>query len=107
MLVGRKSANLDAAALECRATENQAHIVPCDTSCPLQVEQAARTQNAFLGPVRTLVNNAGIAQSARVEELTLESCSAQMNTNLLAPIWLTRALLPSMRLARTGTIINV
>ncbi len=106
VLVGRKSANLDAAALECRSHGGQAHIVPCDLSCPLQVEQAAG-QIARLGPVRTLVNNAGIAQRARIEELTLESYSAQMNTNLLAPIWLTRALLPSMRLARTGTIINV
>lgn len=105
-LVGRKSANMEATAAECRARGAQAHVVPCDLSCPLQVEEAAR-QIAPFGPVRTLVNNAGIAHRALLHELTLESYSAQMNTNLLAPIWLTRALLPAMQRAGVGTIVNV
>lgn len=106
VLVGRPSANLEAVAAECRTYGVRAHTVPCDLSSPAEVELAA-LRIAPLGQVRTLVNNAGIAHRARLEELTLESYLAQMNTNLLAPIWLTRALLPSMRRAAAGTIINV
>jgi NAD(P)-dependent dehydrogenase (short-subunit alcohol dehydrogenase family) len=54
-----------------------------------------------------LINNAGIAERAPIEELTLESYRRQMDTNLLGPLWLSRALLPSMRGARAGCIVNV
>lgn len=106
VLVGRKSEHMDVVATECRSHGSQAHVVPCDLSCPLQVEQAA-SQIEPLGRVRTLVNNAGIAERATIAELTLESYTAQMNTNLLAPIWLTRALLPAMLRAGSGSIVNV
>jgi 3-oxoacyl-[acyl-carrier protein] reductase len=105
-LVGRPSANLEAVAATCRTFGGSAHIVACDLSDPLQIEYAG-VQLAALGPVRTLVNNAGVATRATLEELTLASYSAQMNTNLLAPIWLTRALLPSLKRETKGTIINV
>lgn len=106
VLVGRKSERMDAVATECRTHGVHAHVVPCDLSCPLQVEQAALRIEP-LGPVRTLVNNAGVAERAKIGELTLESYTVQMNTNLLAPIWLTRALLPAMLRAGSGTIVNV
>jgi 3-oxoacyl-[acyl-carrier protein] reductase len=82
------------------------HVVVCDLSVPEQIEQAARTVLG-LGSVDVLVNNAGIAVRAALPDVTLQSYTDQMNTNLLAPIWLTRALLPSMLQRRCGRIVNV
>jgi 3-oxoacyl-[acyl-carrier protein] reductase len=106
VLVGRPSANLDSVAEACRAFGGQVYVVQCDLSDPIQVDRAA-SHTAALGPACTLINNAGVATRARIEDLTLETYAHQMNTNLLAPIWFARALLPSMKRTGKGTIVNV
>jgi 3-oxoacyl-[acyl-carrier protein] reductase len=106
VLIARHRVNLDGVADQCRTFGNKVHILSCDLADPLQLDCAA-AQVASMGTVRTLINNAGIASRASLEALTLESYSAQMNINLLAPIWLTRALVPAMKGAGRGSVINV
>ncbi len=55
-----------------------------------------------LGPVDTLVNNAGVLVGKRIEELTLEEWDATMSTNLRSLFLTTRAVLPGMRLVARG-----
>lgn len=105
VLLGRASAALEQTAVECRSSVTS-HVVHADLSAPEQVESAARAILA-LGPVDVLVNNAGVAVRALLPDLTLASYADQMNTNLLAPIWLTRALLPSMLQRGVGRVVNV
>ncbi len=106
ILLGRPSANLEQAALECRNQGVTCHVIACDLADPEQIEQAA-TRALALGPIEVLINNAGIAERAVISELTLPSYVRQMNINLLAPIWMTRALLPAMRSRGCGRIVNV
>ncbi|MCB0346116.1 MAG: SDR family oxidoreductase [Bdellovibrionales bacterium] len=59
------------------------------------------------GGVDVLVNNAGISFRAVVEHMSDEEERRQLETNFLAPMALTRLVLPSMRRKRRGRIINV
>lgn len=59
------------------------------------------------GPFHTLVNNAGIAVAGAFEEQSSEDVREQFETNVFGLMEVTRAVLPSMRAARRGRIINV
>lgn len=106
ILIGRPSAQLQQTADSCRDLDVACHVVTAELSVPEQVAEAARASLEY-GPIEVLVNNAGVADRALLTDLTLSSYSYQMNTNLLAPIWLSRALLPSMLQRRSGRIVNV
>jgi len=54
-----------------------------------------------------LVNNAGVECHGAVEELPMEAIAAAMNTNYLGAVRCMKAVLPSMREARSGCIINI
>ncbi|PBC36061.1 dehydrogenase [Rhodococcus sp. ACPA4] len=57
-------------------------------------------------PLRTLVNNAGVAVNAPIEVLTLDDWRYQFDVSVFGQIALTRALLPAL-LASKGRIINI
>lgn len=57
-------------------------------------------------PLRTLVNNAGVAVNAPIEVLTLDDWRFQFDVSVFGQIALTRALLPAL-LASKGRIINI
>ena len=59
------------------------------------------------GSVGTLVNNAGYSQSGAVEAVPLDRVRAQFETNVFGPSRLTQLVLPGMRRARAGRIINI
>ncbi|WP_435117252.1 SDR family oxidoreductase [Halolamina sp. C58] len=54
-----------------------------------------------------LVNNAGYAQFGPTEELPVEAVEDQFEVNVYGPHRLTRAVLPHMREAGGGTIVNL
>ncbi|MDI1445644.1 SDR family NAD(P)-dependent oxidoreductase [Polyangium sp. 6x1] len=59
------------------------------------------------GPFFALVNNAGIAIGGPFEEQSEDDVRLQLETNVLGLMATTRAILPSMRGARRGRVINV
>lgn len=79
----------------------------CDVGDPAQVERFAAFVVRERGPVRVLVNNAGIARFAPLERLSLEDWDATINTNLRALFLVTRAFLPRMKETGGGAIVNV
>ncbi|AGY57730.1 SDR family oxidoreductase [Gloeobacter kilaueensis] len=62
---------------------------------------------AKLGPIAVLVNNAGMAYTGPLETMPVADWEQVLKLNLTAPFALTRAVLPTMRQRRTGTIINM
>jgi 3-oxoacyl-[acyl-carrier protein] reductase len=60
-----------------------------------------------LGPVEILVNNAGLMTDARVEELADELWDETLAVNLGAAFRACRAVIPGMRAAGFGRIVNV
>jgi NAD(P)-dependent dehydrogenase (short-subunit alcohol dehydrogenase family) len=59
------------------------------------------------GTVDALVNNAGFGQYGPVEDVPADHLHAQFDVNVYGPHRLTRAVLPPMRDAESGTIVNV
>ncbi len=59
------------------------------------------------GSVFGLVNNAGFSQSGAVESVPLDRVRRQFETNVFGPMELCRLVLPRMRDARSGRIVNV
>jgi 3-oxoacyl-[acyl-carrier protein] reductase len=71
------------------------------------VEALVRAVTAELGPVDTLINNAGIAIIRPLTELSVEEWDATMTTNLKSLFLVTRAVLPGMLERGSGIIVNV
>jgi 3-oxoacyl-[acyl-carrier protein] reductase len=64
-------------------------------------------QLAKQGDVLRVINNAGFIRPATLEDTTLEDFQAVINLNMRAPILVAQSLLPSMRQAKFGRIINI
>jgi NAD(P)-dependent dehydrogenase (short-subunit alcohol dehydrogenase family) len=69
-------------------------------ACISEIERRA-------GPVEILINNAGIAIAAVIEEITLADLRKQYETNVFGVLRVTQRVLPSMRQRRRGRIINM
>ena len=59
------------------------------------------------GSVDVLVNNAGIERHSSIEELDMDKFKAVMETNYFGVLRCIKAVLPQMRNARNGCIINI
>jgi 3-oxoacyl-[acyl-carrier protein] reductase len=79
----------------------------CDVSVATEVEKAAGEFLRSCGPPDALIHNAGVAARTSIEDTTLSSWEDHLRVNLTAPYVLTRALLPAMRVRRTGRIVFV
>jgi NAD(P)-dependent dehydrogenase (short-subunit alcohol dehydrogenase family) len=84
-----------------------AAAVRLDVTDPESVQQALRRAHEAFGGVDVLVNNAGYGYVAAVEEGEPEAVDRLFATNVFGPAALIRAVLPSMRAAGAGTIVNV
>ncbi|WEF20493.1 SDR family NAD(P)-dependent oxidoreductase [Microbacterium maritypicum] len=62
---------------------------------------------AELGGIHVLVNNAGQGSVATAEQLTMDEVQAQLDINYLAPVNLTKLVLPGMRERGSGRILTV
>jgi gluconate 5-dehydrogenase len=62
---------------------------------------------ATAGPVDILVNNAGMQHRGPIEEFSDADWRRLMATNLDAPFFLARAVIPAMKARRAGKIINI
>jgi NADP-dependent 3-hydroxy acid dehydrogenase YdfG len=59
------------------------------------------------GGVDVLVNNAGLGLSSPLEQVPLSDLRRLFETNVVAMLHLSQAVLPGMRARRAGTIVNV
>ncbi len=80
--------------------------IPTDVSDPDSVRAAFGLIAAQFGKLDILVNNAGIQRPCAIESLTDHEITAQVGTNLLGPIYTSRAAIPLLRAAGGGEIIN-
>lgn len=80
---------------------------PADVGVESDVKAMLATITAQLGPIDTLINNAGVAILKPFDQLTLDEWDTTMTTNLRSMYLVTREVLPAMRAAKQGTIVNV
>jgi 2-hydroxycyclohexanecarboxyl-CoA dehydrogenase len=72
-----------------------------------QVQAAVESWRAAAGPIRILVNNAGITGFAPFLELTDEQWDRMMEVNLKGTFVVTQTVLPDMLAAGWGRIVNI
>jgi short-subunit dehydrogenase len=81
--------------------------VRCDVTDPLQVRSLVQTTLEQFGRIDVLVNNAGQGLQATTEQISLDDFRAVLELNLVAPLAMMQAVLPTMRRQNAGSIINV
>lgn len=103
VLVARRREPLDAAA----ADLDRAMVAACDVADqPGMAEVIERTVERF-GALHGLVNNAGAHYRGPLEQRTADEVATMVDVNLRAPLVLSRMVLPHLRAAGSGFIVNV
>jgi NAD(P)-dependent dehydrogenase (short-subunit alcohol dehydrogenase family) len=82
-------------------------VVPLDVTNDDHVRAAITTAIDRFGSLDVLVNNAGYANMAAIEDVDFDDFRAQLDTNFLGVVRLTRAALPTMRAQRAGHVVQV
>ncbi|SKC83940.1 oxidoreductase [Ohtaekwangia koreensis] len=72
-----------------------------------QIQSAVVKAVQHFGSIDVLVNNAGFGIMGAAEAFTDEQVRSQLETNLYAPIEVTRVVLPYMRRQRSGHILQI
>jgi len=81
--------------------------VGLDVTDEAQAHDAAKAAIQRFGKIDVLLNNAGFGLLGAVEEATATEIEALYRTNVFGLLNVTRAVLPHMRRARSGHILNV
>jgi NAD(P)-dependent dehydrogenase (short-subunit alcohol dehydrogenase family) len=83
------------------------HVLQLDVLDDDSVNKAIATVLSKENHIDVLVNNAGIHSWGAVEELPMELFKANMDTNYFGALRCIKAVLPSMRKNKSGSIINI
>ncbi|MFJ9025945.1 SDR family NAD(P)-dependent oxidoreductase [Streptomyces sp. NPDC102259] len=102
LAVGRRAEPLN----ETAAGHDRITPLAADITADGRPELIVRTALEMHGRLDVLVNNAGIVHSGALGTLTPETIVPQIATNLIGPILLAQAALPSLEASR-GVIVNV
>jgi NAD(P)-dependent dehydrogenase (short-subunit alcohol dehydrogenase family) len=105
VLVGARDASRGQASA--RRIAGDARPIALDVTRADSIGAAAAQIGRELGRLDVLVNNAAIATSARPSEASLEDVRAVFETNVFGVIAVTQAMLPLLRRAPAGRIVNV
>ena len=106
-VTARSSKELEETAAAIRALGRRAEAIVCDvTDRPLVDAMVARVKSA-LGDPLILVNNAGIAGSAKLADTTDDMWDRMLRVNATGAFYCTRAVLPMMLQAKWGRVVNL
>ncbi len=84
-----------------------AQVRALDVTDEASVDAVVKEIVATHGRVGALVNNAGYGAYGAVEDVPVDQVRAQFDTNVFGVVRTVRAVLPSMRAAGTGRIVNL
>ncbi|MGB7281392.1 MAG: 3-oxoacyl-ACP reductase family protein [Candidatus Acidiferrum sp.] len=90
-----------------RAAGRKCIAVQADVSHAADVERLVKSTERELGTVGILVNNAGISKALASDQVTEEIWNEFLRVNLTSVFLVTQRVLPGMRAARWGRIINL
>ena len=90
-----------------RATAGSLHTVTLDVAEPGAADDAVKEALALVGHPDIVVNNAGQGLLGAIEETSDEEVAEVLNTNLVGPLRVARAVLRHLRTRRSGRIVNV
>jgi uncharacterized protein len=106
-ILARRKDSLADLADEIRAGGGDALILPADVTQRGQVRDAIHGALAEFGQIDILVNSAGIVIPAPVESLKPADLQRMLQVNLFGSLHSMQAVIPSMRKAGAGNIVNI
>ncbi|MEB2783647.1 SDR family oxidoreductase [Algoriphagus persicinus] len=84
------------------------HFFTCDVSKEDSVEKAFQQTTSKLGSdIRVLINNAGFGVSGKFEEMSSEDWESMFDTNVHGLFYVSKRLIPAMKAADEGHILNI
>ena len=100
-------AALDELAKELNLAANQVHI--CDISDQTQITAAVSAILKDHGQIDALINTAGIVgpSNTQFEDVNWPDFEKVLQVNLYGAIWLTQAVIPSMKAKKYGRIVHL
>ncbi|MEM9642694.1 MAG: SDR family oxidoreductase [Pseudomonadota bacterium] len=101
--LARRAEALEAWSVE---TQGQTAWQVCDLSDPTAMADVAHHASAPFGPPEILINAAGLNTREAADEVTAQGWSATLDLNLSTPFFLAQAMVPAMRAAGWGRIVN-
>lgn len=105
--ISRSIQRLEIVDAEVKALGGKSIIIPFDISNLQELPVLVQQINQLAGSVDILINNAAIEKCQLFKNASLVDIESMLLTNLLAPMELTRLLLPKMICKGTGYIVNV
>jgi NAD(P)-dependent dehydrogenase (short-subunit alcohol dehydrogenase family) len=106
-LLARDADELARACAELRALGGEALAVPCDLLDRGQSLGAIQTVVDRFGGIDVLINNAGIIEVGPLENMRRQDFEKSMQLHFWAPFNLIRQVIPHMRRAGGGRIVNI
>jgi short-subunit dehydrogenase len=83
------------------------HFFPADLRIPSHREQLVAEVMREFGKIDVLINNAGVETEGSFTDLSWASIQENIEINLIAPMALTRLILPEMINNKAGHIVNI
>jgi NADP-dependent 3-hydroxy acid dehydrogenase YdfG len=87
--------------------DNGCHTLALDVTKEESMAAAVAAVEDEAGAIDVLVNNAGYSQSGAVESIPLDNIRKQFETNVFGLVRMSQLVLPGMRAAGHGRIINI
>jgi NAD(P)-dependent dehydrogenase (short-subunit alcohol dehydrogenase family) len=98
---------LETVALAIHQGDGKAHALALDVSDPESCRIFAAAALELAGPPDVLVNNAGVGIFRPVDEFRPDEFERQFRVNVFGPYYMTREVVPHMKLQGSGHIVNV
>jgi NAD(P)-dependent dehydrogenase (short-subunit alcohol dehydrogenase family) len=106
-VAGRRKEKLQETLAQLKQTGCEAIAVECDVTKAADTERLVKATEDRFGNVNILINNAGALSVSTVETISEEDWDRLMATNVKGPFLMSRAVLPAMRRAGGGSIVNI
>lgn len=107
ILSSRNKKALEKVRDNCAHTKSKIQILPLDLSKLGTLKNKAKQALQIYGKIDVMVHNAGVASRDLAANIDLETDKKIMNTNYFGAVILTKALLPSMLMRKSGHFLIV
>ena len=89
------------------SSQERVHWIEADLSTADSYDAIADSAEQKFGKIDVLINNAGFMFEKTLDQMQLEEWNLMLAVNLTAPVFLSKQLLPLLRAAGGGSIINI
>ena len=110
VLVARGEADLEETAKRIRAAGGEAHVLVADVGSKESAYPLVGAATALVGPLDVVVHNASALGPTPLRELSETECedfARVLETNVVGPLRLTKAVVGSMMLRREGVVVGI